>query len=143
MKSKKLKIIGLLSTLFFGAFLIFFDKSIAQLTDTPWPMLQNNVRHTGLSPYSTSRVDGTIKWTYETGAGIESSPTIAPDGTIYIGSQDKKVYAFGGSKQTVNENNNVNNANQKNNSTILIISLALLILIIWLIYAYKKNNLTK
>ncbi|MBI5253051.1 MAG: PQQ-binding-like beta-propeller repeat protein [Euryarchaeota archaeon] len=66
----------------------------AQLADSPWPMLHGNLRHTGLSPYNTSHVDGTVKWTFETGAGIESSPTIALDGTIYIGSHDNKLYAL-------------------------------------------------
>lgn len=79
-----------LATLFF----IIPLNAWAQLADSPWPMLQYDLRHTGLSPYSTKEVDGTIKWTYETGAGIESSPTIAPDGTIYIGSHDNKLYAI-------------------------------------------------
>jgi len=64
------------------------------LADSPWPMLHHDLRHTGLSPYSTRQVDGTVKWTYETGAGIESSPTIGSDGTIYIGSHDNKLYAI-------------------------------------------------
>lgn len=72
----------------------FGGRTNAQLADSPWPMLQHNLRHTGLSPYSAKGVDGTIKWTFETGAGIESSPTIAPDGTIYIGSHDNKLYAL-------------------------------------------------
>lgn len=71
------------------------NNALAQgLADSPWPMLQNNLRHTGLSPYSTEGVDGTVKWTFETGASIESSPTIASDGTIYIGSHDNKLYAL-------------------------------------------------
>jgi outer membrane protein assembly factor BamB len=97
MKSKKLKIIGLLSTLFLGAFLIFFNIPLdasAQLADSPWSMIHGDLRHTGLSRYKTQKVDGTVKWTFETGAGIESSPTIAADGTIYIGSHDNKLYAL-------------------------------------------------
>jgi len=65
-----------------------------QLADSPWPMFHGDVRHTGLSPYDTSHVDGTIKWTFEAGGAIESSPTIASDGTIYIGSHDGKLYAI-------------------------------------------------
>lgn len=102
MKIRKIKIIGILLALFFGIFLISFNKSSAQLAsstssgraDSPWPMLQHDLRHTGLSPYTTKGVDGTVKWTFETGAGIESSPTIAQDGTIYIGSHDNKLYAL-------------------------------------------------
>jgi len=39
---------------------------------------------------------GNLKWRYLTtpGAGIESSPIIGSDGTIYIGGQDGYVYAI-------------------------------------------------
>ncbi len=33
--------------------------------ETPWSSLGGNERNTGLSPYDTSHVDGTIKWSYE------------------------------------------------------------------------------
>ena len=36
-----------------------------------------------------------LKWIFETGDAIESSPTIDADGTIYIGSNDGKLYAIG------------------------------------------------
>ena len=45
----------------------------------PWPVISGNSRHTGLSPYDTSHITGAVKWTFETGEGIESSPTIAED----------------------------------------------------------------
>ncbi len=60
----------------------------------PWQMIQGNQMHTGLSPYDTSHVNGAIKWTFETGDGIESSPTIAEDGTIFFGSHDGYLYAL-------------------------------------------------
>ena len=66
----------------------------AQLADSPWPMFRGNLLHTGWSPYDTSHVDGTVKCTFETGAGIESSPAIGSDGTIYVGSHDSKLYAI-------------------------------------------------
>lgn len=34
------------------------------------------------------------KWSYTTGGWIEASPTIGPDGSIYVGSSDSKLYAF-------------------------------------------------
>ncbi|MGB2697404.1 MAG: PQQ-binding-like beta-propeller repeat protein [Candidatus Zixiibacteriota bacterium] len=37
--------------------------------------------------------DGTLKWAFETGSGVESSPAIGPDGTIYFGSYDSCLYA--------------------------------------------------
>lgn len=36
---------------------------------------------------------GKLKWCYETGSSVHSSPAIA-NGTIYIGSRDKKLYAL-------------------------------------------------
>ncbi len=38
--------------------------------------------------------DGTLKWMFETGDGVESSPAIGPDGTIYFGSYDSWFYAL-------------------------------------------------
>jgi len=37
---------------------------------------------------------GTVLWEFETGGGVGSSPAIGPDGTLYVGSDDKKLYAF-------------------------------------------------
>jgi outer membrane protein assembly factor BamB len=37
---------------------------------------------------------GNVKWSYATGDVLFSSPAVAPDGTIYVGSADKFVYAF-------------------------------------------------
>ena len=41
---------------------------------------------------------GTLKWSYTTGCDIYSSPAIASDGTIYVGSLwDGKLYAIASS----------------------------------------------
>ena len=37
---------------------------------------------------------GTVLWEFETGHEVNSSPAIGPDGTVYFGSRDKKLYAF-------------------------------------------------
>ncbi len=66
----------------------------ADLAEHPWPTFHGNLQRTGLSPYDTSHVDGTILWTFQTGDGIESSPSIAKDGTIYVGSHDGYLYAI-------------------------------------------------
>lgn len=76
-----------------GVLLLSSGNVGAQLDNSPWPMFRGDLRHTGRSSYDTSHVDGTIKWSFETGAGIESSPAIGADGTIYIGSHDGKLYA--------------------------------------------------
>lgn len=38
--------------------------------------------------------DGIEKWKYISGDVVRSTPTVADDGTFYIGSYDKKLYAF-------------------------------------------------
>lgn len=68
----------------------YFGKRVA---NTPWPMHRHDLRHTGRSPYAGSQTNG-IKWTFQTGAAISSSPVIGIDGTIYLGSQDKHLYAL-------------------------------------------------
>jgi outer membrane protein assembly factor BamB len=35
-------------------------------------------------------------WEFETGYGVVSSPAIGSDGTVYVGSNDKKLYAING-----------------------------------------------
>ena len=35
-------------------------------------------------------------WEFETGGSVTSSPAIGSDGTIYVGSRDKKLYAING-----------------------------------------------
>src|SRR5213594_2474365 len=37
--------------------------------------------------------DGDILWSFDAGNTIYSGPVVAPDGTIYFGSTDTKVYA--------------------------------------------------
>ena len=33
-------------------------------------------------------------WEFETGSYVNSSPAIGSDGTVYVGSEDKKLYAI-------------------------------------------------
>ena len=44
---------------------------------------------------------GTLLWEMDLGARISSSPALAPDGTLYLGSDDKMIYALDG--ETGNE----------------------------------------
>ena len=71
------------------------NAQAAGLADSPWPMFHGNLRHTGLSPYDTSDNTGSPKWKYKTGGSVRSSPAIGSDGTIYVGSLDGYLYAFG------------------------------------------------
>jgi hypothetical protein len=38
--------------------------------------------------------DGSLKWTFQTGDVVYSSPLVGPDGTIYVASWDRYVYAI-------------------------------------------------
>ena len=60
---------------------------------SPWPMFHDNVSHTGLSPYVGSQT-GSLKWKFQTGNVIDSSPAIGSDGTVYFGSDDNYLYAL-------------------------------------------------
>ena len=62
--------------------------------DSPWPMYCHDVRHTGRSPYSTASNPGTVKWKFRTEYGIDSSPAIDENGTIYIGSNEGYLHAI-------------------------------------------------
>ena len=64
------------------------------LANSVWPKFHNNMQNTGLSSIDTSADTGTLKWSYTTGSWIVSSPAIGADGTIYVGSADKKLYAI-------------------------------------------------
>jgi len=38
--------------------------------------------------------DGKLRWSVELGGDVDSSPILAADGTIYVGTDDKKLYAL-------------------------------------------------
>ena len=45
---------------------------------------------------STIRTSGTKKWEFTTGNQVWSCPAIGADGTVYVGSDDNKLYALFG-----------------------------------------------
>jgi len=53
-------------------------------------------------PKAEAKKPGTPIWEFETGGGVlllrgvDSSPAIGPDGTVYVGSSDNKLYAING-----------------------------------------------
>lgn len=83
----------LLIPVLLGAFLFTPGNINAQLADSPWPMFQGGVQHGGLSEHGTSHVDGTVKWKFDAKSSIYSSPVIADDGTIYVGTQNSEMFA--------------------------------------------------
>jgi len=78
--------------------LVYSTGSPPTLANSPWPVFQRDVAHTGLSPYqgsdfiSSSSVN--IKWTADLGAPVYASPVIGLDGTIYVGDIMGKFYAI-------------------------------------------------
>lgn len=51
-----------------------------------WPNLQYDNKNSGICPYDTTYNDGSKRWGFNTSDWIQYSPTIASDGTIYVGS---------------------------------------------------------
>ncbi|RLF50143.1 MAG: hypothetical protein DRN19_05105, partial [Thermoplasmata archaeon] len=62
--------------------------------NSPWPMYRRDMRHTGRSPYGKAGCTGVLKWKVKIGWLISSSPAIDKEGTIYIGSDNCKLYAI-------------------------------------------------
>ena len=42
---------------------------------------------------------GVLVWRYKTDDQVDASPVLGPDGTLYVGSDDKRLYAFGRSEK--------------------------------------------
>ena len=62
--------------------------------EAPWPMFHGNLRHTGLSPYHTKGNVGVLAWRCTLSGAVISSPSIGPDGVIYVGTFRGFVYAI-------------------------------------------------
>ncbi len=65
------------------------------LADTAWPMFQHDIQHTGVSAYAgsaTGTPTSTPKWTVDLGDSNLSSPVMAADGSIYVGTSGVKLY---------------------------------------------------
>jgi outer membrane protein assembly factor BamB len=70
------------------------STSNSRQTNTSWSMFRHDLSHTGRSQYNTSMNNGRKIWDFVTQGNIASSPAIGSDGTIYFGSDDKKLYAL-------------------------------------------------
>ncbi len=72
-------------------------KKEEEVPYSPWPMFRGNPMHTGRAPHivllnKNIITRGILKWKYKTGDWIRSSPAIASDGMIYVGSWDHYLY---------------------------------------------------
>ena len=65
--------------------------SLAQVAESAWPMFRHDPQHTGRSSLSGPETP-TQRWSIPTG-GSGSSLAIAADGTLYVGSVDRRLYA--------------------------------------------------
>ena len=63
------------------------------LAKSAWPMYHHDLQHTGRSPY-TGPATAAQKWAFMTGGKVNSSPALSVDGTVYVGSDDGKLYAI-------------------------------------------------
>jgi len=69
--------------------------SLEDPMDSAWPMQSHDLRHTGLSPYSTANNSGIEKWRFKTtSSGTYSGPIIDEEGVIYFGAVDRYIYAL-------------------------------------------------
>src|SRR5437899_12173666 len=60
---------------------------------SPWPEMRHDRRNTAASPVQAA-YHGDRPWGFTTGKGIFSTPFVAGDGTIYVGSADTYFYAI-------------------------------------------------
>jgi len=58
----------------------------------PTPKKETPQPKTG--PEAIVQKPGTVLWEFETGDAVYSSPAIGSDGTVYVGSEDNKLYAI-------------------------------------------------
>src|SRR5258706_7541730 len=60
---------------------------------SPWPKFRANAVQDGASRVHAKATGGAY-WDFKTAKGIFSSPIVAADGTVYIGSADRSFYAI-------------------------------------------------
>jgi len=60
-------------------------------SSVPFSMFRNGLAHTGRSEYAGPSMPN-VTWTFHTGGRVYSSPTLAKDGTVYVGCTDGFVY---------------------------------------------------
>ena len=62
--------------------------------DQPKPTPKKETPQPKAGPKSAVQKPGTVLWEFITGDVVASSPAIGSDGTVYVGSNDKKLYAI-------------------------------------------------
>jgi outer membrane protein assembly factor BamB len=88
----KIKLLPFIFLLVIGLLLVV--PTSATLDD--WYKFHHDNKSTGLSNFK-SGTDGTLKWSFTTGAAIVSSPVIDINKNIYVGSENGYIYAINSS----------------------------------------------
>ncbi|MFH1445468.1 MAG: PQQ-binding-like beta-propeller repeat protein [Nanoarchaeota archaeon] len=70
-----------------------FNQSLVLQGNHSWPMFHQNLKHTGTTGGVASG-NVTLMWNYTLGAGIGISSPAIVDGVVYVGSNDKNIYAI-------------------------------------------------
>ena len=76
------------------------DVKIDSVSDCPpmdsaWPMKCHDNKHTSLSPYSTSHIDGLEKWRYFCDdGGVDGGIVIDDEGNLYFGDKHAYIHAL-------------------------------------------------
>ncbi len=60
-----------------------------------WPMFRHDPQHTGVSPFLGPQSPA-VRWTFQAGTWVDSSPAVGSDGRVYVGSDGGSVYALDG-----------------------------------------------
>jgi outer membrane protein assembly factor BamB len=61
---------------------------------SPWPKFRANALQNGRSPVPPRDDASRRPWEFRTGKGVFSSPVVDGDGTLYVGSADRRFYAI-------------------------------------------------
>ena len=76
------------------ALLAFVLPLNAQPADSPWPMFQRDIRHSGRSDYPCPSGPH-LSWSYLTNGQVSSSPAIGSDGRVYVSPYESQcLYVF-------------------------------------------------
>ncbi|MCJ7655831.1 MAG: PQQ-binding-like beta-propeller repeat protein [Dehalococcoidia bacterium] len=74
---------------------VISDPGLPPTAESPWPMFQHDIQHTGRSPFAGPET-ATPKWIFSTGGyiGASSPPVIGVGDIVFIHSSDGKLYAI-------------------------------------------------
>src|SRR5437899_3839271 len=75
-----------------GAHAARFDIPVPQ--SAPWPEMRHDRHNTGASDIIGRWVRGRKPWSFTTGKGIFSTPTVGPGNVVYVGSGDGVFHAL-------------------------------------------------